>query len=215
MLLTYNRIDYAKITLDSVLKNLIHDGPIRLHIADDGSPEGYIKELEEYCRHYCGFTGIITTTNSDHGGYGKNYNLATQAVHHHSDIILPLEDDWQLIRPLSTNTFGPLLDGEHCIRLGYLGFTQELRATFLSIDNKMYLEFDPHSPEPHVFAGHPRLETVAWERSVGPWPEGLLPGATEMAVTHLYNARCNVLWPLDLIHPSGDLFVHIGTARSY
>lgn len=215
LLLTYNRIDYAKLTLDALFKNLYHNGPIRLHIADDGSPDGYIQELESYARHICGFEGICSISNSNHGGYGKNYNLATQMIHEHTDWVLPLEDDWQLIRGLDTSSFVDALDLDTCIRLGYIGFTQELKSSFKQIGKYKYLAFDPDSLEPHVFAGHPRLETVEWERNVGPWPEELLPGATEMAVTHIYQARCNVLWPIDLVHPSGNLFVHIGTNRSY
>jgi glycosyltransferase involved in cell wall biosynthesis len=215
MLLTYNRADYAKLTLESLFSNLVHDGEVRLHIADDGSPDGYLDDLENYCRHHIGFTGIISYSNAERGGYGRNFNLATQAIHKSTDIVLPLEDDWQLIRPLDTAIFAPILTGSQCIRLGYLGYTQECKAWLVNLNGHRYLEFDPRSDEPHVFAGHPRLETVTWEQEVGPWPEGLLPGETEMAVAHIWNARCNVLWPLDLVHPNGDLFVHVGTVRSY
>jgi hypothetical protein len=74
---------------------------------------------------------------------------------------------------------------------------------------------DGDSPEPHVFAGHPRLETVGYQRRVGEWPEGLLPGETEFSVAHYQWARMGVVWPMDLVKPSGDLFCHIGTIRSY
>lgn len=223
VLLTYNRLDYAKQTLRSTLKNLIlPDGEtIHVHIADDGSPDGYVRELSEICvasPHVAHWS----FSNSEHRGYGANYNLAMQTVHPLSHdpqkgYVLPLEDDWELCRPLdlapimatlSQGVFG-------CVRMGYVGYTQPLRCRFVKHGGLHWLEFDPNSEEPHVFAGHPRLETVAWERTVGPWPEGLNPGETEFTVAHNPLARQGVAWPLSLIDVAGDAFAHIGTIRSY
>ena len=81
----------------------------------------------------------------------------------------------------------------------------------MSAEGLWWLALDPDSPEPHVFAGHPRLELAEWERYVGPWPEGLAAGPTEFEVAHRREARMGVAWPIDLIKPTGDAFVHIGT----
>lgn len=218
LLLTANRIDYAKRTLASALKNIIYpEGQLRLHIADDGSPEGYIPEL----------LGVVedklplSITNSQRGGYGVNYNLALQVVHSSAEIILVLEDDWELMTPLRLDHLvRALQEGETslqfgCIRMGYIGWTQELRGKFVSAADQHFLLFDPDSPEPHVWAGHPRLETRAWQRYVGPWPEGNYdPGTTEFMVAQRPEARRGVVWPLDLVHPYGSLFVHTGTIQA-
>lgn len=192
-----------------------------MHIADDGSPNGYVKELSEICvassrvAHW-------SFSNSEHRGYGANYNLAMQTVHPLSHdpqkgYVLPLEDDWELCRPLDiTPIMATLSQGMFgCVRMGYVGYTQPLRCRFVKHGGMHWLEFDPNSEEPHVFAGHPRLETVAWERTVGPWPEGLNPGETEFTVAHTLAARQGVAWPLSLIDVAGDAFAHIGTIRSY
>lgn len=217
-LLTYNRLDYAKTTLESTLENINHKGNIHLHIADDGSPEGYIEELESFAFDN-GPLVSITRSNSEHRGYGANYNLAMQQVHSCAGpgaIVLPLEDDWQLVRELDTAPLVQALEaGYGCARLGYLGYTQTLMGTVVHVGDYNYLELNPYSDEPHVFAGHPRLETIAWERAVGPWPEGLQPGETEMDVTHIPAARKGVLWPMDLVSATSPYFVHIGTVRSY
>lgn len=208
---------YARRTLDAALNNIDPgDGnELRVHIADDGSDPQHVRELTEICRKY-GYEPTIT--NSERGGYGKSYNLMMQACHDSSDYILPLEDDWELTRPLNLGPVVKAMDASsgtvRCVRMGYLGFTQQLKGTVVSFGGSLYLLLDPDSPEPHVFAGHPRLETVAFQRDVGSWPEGIAAGATEWEVTHRWPARTGVAWPLDLGVPAsqdwGTLFAHIG-----
>jgi hypothetical protein len=128
-----------------------------------------------------------------------------------------LEDDWELKRELNVSPLVSQMEelGVGCARLGYVGFTQELRCSFAVAQGAYWLRFDPASPEPHVFAGHPRIEALWWSRLVGPWPEGLEPGQTEFAVAHRPESRKAVGWPLSLVHPRGDLYSHVGTIRSY
>lgn len=216
-LLTYARTVYARKTLHSTLDN-IHciDNELRVHIADDGSPAEHRRILQEMASQHPYVLGV-TVSNSMRGGYGRNFNLATQVTHHNSDYILPLEDDWELVRTLNLDDLVRDLEREpriNCIRLGYLSFTQELRGQVIDVNNRKYLLLDPSSAEPHIFAGHPRLERVSFQRSVGPWPEGREPGATEFTVAHSWAARQGVAWPMDVVRPCGDLFAHIGTIRS-
>lgn len=217
-LLTYDRFDYAERTLRSFFKHVNHDGPLSVHIADDGSPEGYIADLMdvviEYREHGI-VTGDISTSNSERGGYGKNYNLAAQSIHARTDYVLPLEDDWELVRDFDTRFYCKAATLWGCVRLGYLGYTQDIRGTVKRCEDHNVLVLDPDSPEPHVFAGHPRITTVTWERNVGEWPEGELPGQTEYLVSKRDAARHGVVWPMDHIRSCGDLFTHIGTLRSY
>jgi hypothetical protein len=216
MLLTAHRLDYAKTTLAALFENLSYYGEIRLHIASDGDDTHYLAELVDICRSH----GIEpTASNSAGDGYGTNYNEATQVVHQLPGVkyVLPLEDDWELTKPLDLTPLACMLDdtGHGCCRLGYIGWTEDLFGKFFGHDGMTYLELMHWSTEPHVFAGHPRLETVAWERTVGAWPEGLEPGQTELALTARKEARLGQVWPIDLIKPCGDYFVHIGTERSY
>lgn len=221
MLLTYNRAEYARETLLSTLENLEHDGDLYVHVADDGSPgDHYIDDLVAIALDYGITQDRITTSNSQHQGYGANYNAATQVVHMvvgDTGLVLPLEDDWRLERKLDTGPLIRLLEVAPdigCVRLGYLGCTQELWARYDAPGGVPIWRFNPDTPEPHVFAGHPRLERVSWERGVGPWSEGLDPGSTEFEVAHRPAARRGVVWP-GFVAPWGDLFSHIGTVRSY
>lgn len=215
MLLTYNRLAYAQTTLDSTLKHLKTEGTLGVHIASDGDEDSYIAVLVALANSYD--VPTISTTNAQRAGYGASYNLGTQVIHGYASHVLVLEDDWELQRELNLDLYIGALNelGAGCMRLGYLGYTQPLRAEFASSHGRHWLRLDPSSPEPHVFAGHPRLETVAWQRTVGPWPEGLEPGQTEFAVAHIAEARHGVIWPVQEVKPYGDLFHHIGAERSW
>jgi hypothetical protein len=215
LLLTYGRLAYATRTLETVL-NFAHTNQhtLSVHIASDGDENDYVQVLRSICMNR---EVSHTVTNSQRGGYGHNYNLATQVVHQWARYVLPLEDDWELVRPLDLDLFVGALDelNAGCMRLGYIGYTQALRGEFERAVGRHWLRLDPQSPEPHIFAGHPRIETVEWEREVGPWPEGMLPGDTEFAVAHYPEARHNVIWPIQEVKPYGDMFVHIGAQRSW
>lgn len=186
LLLTYEdgARSTAEPTLRAALDGIRYSGDLTVHIADDGSVEGHVERLREIAGGYPQVTAI-GVTNAARRGYGRSFNLATQAVHLMAQVVLPLEDDWLLTRPLDLDPLvATLMSPEPaiaCIRLGYLGFTQSLRGRVVHTHGGPMLLLDEQSPEPHVFSGHPRLETVAFERSVGPWPEGLAPGATEFA----------------------------------
>ncbi len=214
MLLTYNRMREAKLTLESAAQNLRADEEIWLHIADDGSSQEYRDELLELARSV--FGSNVSITNSGRGGYGGNYNKATQVIHHTTDIVLPLEDDWQLKRELDLAPIARVLREGHfrSVRLGYIGYTDELRATLRWHENLHWLEFHPSSPEKHIWTGGPRLETVAFQRSLGPWPERMEQGQTELEVCGREEAKVGIAWPIDLIPARGDAFVHIGTYKA-
>lgn len=215
-LLTYNRLDYAIETLRSTLDNLQTAHPLHVHIASDGDTQEYIDELRHLAGGYAHVKGV-GYSSSMRRGYGANYNLAMQLVHSFSRYVVCLEDDWRLQRVLELDPILACLDTSPeigCIRMGYIGFTQELRGKIVDSVGHKYFVFDPNSPEPHVFAGHPRVEAVAWQKEVGAWPEGLAPGATEFAVCHIPNARKRVAWPLDNL-PCSPWYTHIGARRSY
>lgn len=223
-LLTYARTNYALKTLESVLYHSKYTkGTLSLHIADDGSEADHRSKLFILAQMYMPGSNI-SISNAERGGYGRNVNLAFQTVHQTADYVLMLEDDWELIRNLDLDELVDDLEGCYtdvsqprfdCVRLGYLSFTQPLHGQIIDRHNRKYLVFDSYSPEPHIWAGHPRLETVQRQRECGLWPENELPGTTEFMMAHVKRVRRGVAWPMDLVHPRGDMFAHIGTQRSY
>lgn len=207
------RAEYARRCFNS-LKKLKADEDFWLHIADDGSPQEFRDEIIEKARNIYGKNTSIS--DSEGRGYGASYNVASQLTHQIGDIILPLEDDWEVVREFNLDVFAKVLRAGHfsCIRMGYIGYTDTLRGTFTYYENHHFLALDEDSPEKHVFAGGPRLETVRFQRSVGLWPEGLNAGQTELEVAGQLNARKGVAWPIGDIKPIGDLFVHIGSLKA-
>lgn len=218
MLLTYApdgspRADYAEQTLRGALENLKYSGEIHVHIADDGSSQAYRDRLMFFAGCFANVKSL-GVTNSGRGGYGANYNAATMHIHSRVGIVLPLEDDWVLQRPLDLDPLVRVLLNEPrigMIRMGYIGYSHPLRAEFVWSEGQHFLLLDPSSPSQYVFSGGPRLETVEWARSVGPWPEGLAAGETELAVCGRNAARQRVAWPIELVGPQGHLWEHIGT----
>lgn len=216
MFLTKRRLVYAQQSIRS-LANLKTKEKIHFHIADDGSGKEYIAQLANTVEDTLGEINISVSDSCDQG-YGANYNRATNIIHnlHGADVILPLEDDWELIRELNIDVMlKALREGIFkCIRLGYVGYTQSLMAKLVWYSNMHWLEFSEFSSEPHVFSGHPRLETVAFEREIGLWNEGLNAGATEFEVAHRSAARQGTAWPIELISLKGDAWGHIGTVKA-
>lgn len=208
------RFEYAKRTLQSVAARLSYSGPVSFHIADDNSPEPRLFDLRHIAKELEAKGAAVTMSRAGGKGYGGSYNLSSQQVHNRADVILPLEDDWELLRPFDVSEYVGVLSDErvNVVRLGYLGWTQPLRGEVIRVGSTALLLFDPDSPERHVMAGHPRLETVAYQRAVGPWPEGLDAGTTEFEVAGREAARKGVCWPLGLAPHS--LFAHIGSVQA-
>lgn len=208
------RAEYALRALSTLDRLTAGDEKMWLHIADDGSSQEFRDQITNEARAIYG--DCTSVSNSEGRGYGGNYNLATQFIHQIADVILPLEDDWEVQREFDLAPFVLLLRAGvfNCIRMGYIGYTDKLAAVFRSYDGQHYLELDPNSPEKHIFTGGPRLETAIFERVLGAWPEKLEAGNTELEVASRPEARQGVAWPISSIHPSGDLFVHIGTKKA-
>ncbi len=216
LLLTYE--DGQRLTAERTLRGLLdhirYEGDIHVHIADDGSVEGHVERLREIAAGYA-HVRTVGSTDARRGGYGASYNLASQTVHASHPIIMPVEDDWELTRDLDiTPLVRTLTDTDiQCIRLGYLGFTQPIRGEIVHTPAGPMVALDPASPERHVAAGHPRIETRAWQRAVGPWAERIQAGATEFDWCGRMAARTGVAWPLDYTtasQRSDSLFTHIG-----
>lgn len=225
VLLTYRRTEYALMTLRAALANLRYDGPLFWHVADNGSPREHVDACLAEIRSL-GWDASVTVAPNDRG-YGGSFNLATQYSHALADYVLVVEDDWQLTRPLDLAPLVAAMEAERelpfamagrqpirCIRMGYLGITGRMYGALAIVAGAHYLVFDEASPDRYVFAGHPRIESVAFERTVGEWPEGLTAGETEVAVANRPEARAGVAWPMDLVYGYGDLWAHIGTEKA-
>ncbi len=111
------REEYAFKTLDA-LKNLSATGDeLWLHVADDGSDPEFREALMARARAQFGDRTSIS--NSEGRGYGGSYNLSMQDAHRVADLVLPLEDDWELSRPFDLAPIAAALRADvfRCCRL--------------------------------------------------------------------------------------------------
>ena len=88
-LYTFDRMENAEPTLRAALGLAKYPTPFHVHIADDGSPDGYRERLREIAAGYPNVRNV-TVTNAERGGYGRSYNLASQAVHDYNYAVLSL-----------------------------------------------------------------------------------------------------------------------------
>jgi hypothetical protein len=223
------RHQYALMALTSLALRLsFSEGELLWHIADDGSPPEHIVALRDLLRELRPKPldewepGTYPTISVSHRqGYGGNWNAATQQTHQLGEYVLPIEEDWELRKDFDISDMVRAMDEDdriRCIRLGYLGWTNNLNGDLIQSAGQTFLLFNPNSTENHVMAGHPRLETVDFEKKIGPWPEKLGAGFTELTVCQNPEARRGVCWPLDAgVNASQDystLFAHIGDRRA-
>lgn len=207
------RFEYAQRTL-AALMNLAWTGvELRLHVADDNSPPDRLEALVQQADDM--LFAKVTSSHAGGSGYGGSHNLATQVTHLAAEVLLPLEDDWELSRPLDLGPYVAMLTEPDAIaravRMGYLGWTQDLRGSIRKAAGQNVILLDPDSPERHVAAGHPRLETREYQQAVGPWLERENAGAVEHDWCGRDEARKGVVWPIGL---APTLWAHIGTVQA-
>lgn len=216
ILQTWARTSYALRTIRAAHANLRYGGPLTWYIADDGSDPAHFKAvgdtLNELGASVCG-------AHSVRRGYGANMNVAVEAAHAISPMLLALEDDWELTQPLDLYPYAALLMERPeigMVRLGMLNL--DIRGRTWGHDGRVYwiLDREPHHDGTPVFTGHPSLRHRRYRDAHGPYPEGLKPGETELAYAYKYRMGAQngpaIVWPAD--YPSGGLWGHIGEKKT-
>lgn len=227
LVLTYNRPVEVRKTLAALRKGLLYAGPLALHIADDGSPGPYVRDLAQEERA-SRFWRQVTHTVTPRKGWGCNANAGLAACGRY---VYQTEDDYVLCRPLDLSLGVFLLQEEERIGLvRYRGIAghrvaanlRELRAPYLPgqgrglLGRVSYWELRADSPELYVYSHGPHLKDVPrFHGTYGWYPEGLPLGATEETFAHTvkdgsYPVRIAVfpewvpMW-----------YDHIGTSRQH
>lgn len=211
---TYRRTGYALLTISGIVNHLTYDGPLLWYIADDGSGEHHYRDvrshLERNRQEIIGFHQVRR-------GYGANANVAWEAARAISPLTLFLEDDWELSSDLDLWPAAALLMSDPnigMVRLGYLN--PGLRGEVISRESRLWLDFErePVDGNQYVFTGHPSLRHTRYWEAYGNYPEGLIPGDTELAYAYQYRigAGPKIVWPLD--YPPQGKFGHIGLVKT-
>lgn len=213
ILQTWERTDCAVRTIRAARRNLVYPD-LRWYVADDGSRSEHVdtvlSELE---------TSNLIGWHSERRGYGANMNVAVQAAHDVSALILALEDDWELRQPLDLYAYAALLMETAevgMVRLGVLNL--DMRGRSWAHGGQVYWKLDrePHLEGTPVFTGHPSLRHRRYREVYGGYPEGLSPGDTELAYAYQFRwapqDAPGIVWPAD--YPAAGYFGHIGSIKT-
>lgn len=211
ILQTFKRTQNAIDTIVAARKNLHYGGELRWYVADDGSPAEHVEAVLE------AVGGDLWGYHSARRGYGGNCNAAWDAVQ--SALTFWLEDDWELRAPLNLYPYACLLMETAeigMVRLGVLNL--DIRARSWAHGGQVYWKLDrePHIEGTPVFTGHPSLRHARYRHAYGSYPEGLLPGETELAYAYQFRAGSpdapGIVWPAD--YPANGFFGHIGSVKT-
>jgi len=181
--------------LRSTMANVMYEGPLHVHIADDGSSQDYRRLVLELAASWPQIDGV-TVTNGDGRGLGVAHNLALRTIHAYSGIVLCLDDAWELVRPLDLNRLVPAFfvhDWVACIRLDQLHAGDS--GFMVDLNGQLYFELDRHKPS---WTGGPRLETRRYQRDSGEWPEYKETDQVLQQLRRRQQTWNGVLWPIDL-----------------
>lgn len=212
ILLTWERTDVALRTIAAARQYLRYP-KLQWYVADDGSRAGHYEAVLE------AVGGDLWRHHSVRRGYGGNANAAWRAANERSCLTFWLEDDWELTRPLDLYPYAALLMETHevgMVRLGNLNL--DIRGRTWAHGGQVYWKLDkePHIEGTPVFTGHPSLRHRRYLEAYGPYPEGLIPGDTELAYAWQFRIGSPdapaIVWPAD--YPPWGLFAHIGSIKT-
>lgn len=172
------RFDYAKAVVQGLRNNLIAPEPIRLHIADDGSP-GLSEKVLDLSTNF--WKQSITTTCSKRHGIGASLNRALKSID--SDLWLYITDDWVLTEKLDLSRAIKLLrDFDYgLVRLGPI-HPNVVCETRFHTDVGYWLELVA-SLGGFCFATRPFIAHRRFTDAYGPFLEGANAYETEQDYT--------------------------------
>ena len=223
---TYNRPEILAGAVQRIQRNLVYNGPIEILVGDDGDDIDCVTKVTGYS--YSPFSGIIDVKilAGPRKGLGANLNMLIQAAD--SELILQMDDDHYLEKPLDINQFAKdLISPKYnigWIRL-FLGTEEDLNNDdpFYQFQAGMvdrYWVLYPDGKELYLTSNRPHLKRKDFHEHIGPYKEGLKLGETETEFCHRYRDILTGKWlPKDprnpwvaipVVAPSFDTWKHTG-----
>lgn len=216
LIVTYDRPTEIRRTIDALRDKIQYAGPLRWHIADDGSPDNYVANVvRDYQEHL-----DITATVTPRLGWGANVNKALQHPRM-TDLVFLCEDDYIALHPLNFNHGAALLlSSDHLgvVRYdgleGHVGLNMWLKECRVAGDTFSYLEIDREkSTHLNIYSNRPHLRHRRWHDALGLYPENLPLGKTEEAYAHRVRNRLDAPGFAILMDGLPRAFDHIGKSR--
>lgn len=214
-LITYERTEYAIRVVEAVGRHLVYPN-WGWYMADDGSREEHYNAvgatIERTGREMVGW-------HSDRISYGAGANRALATAFQKGDLVLMLEDDWELSEKLDVWKYAALLMERPdigMVRMGYLN--KGLHGVLFGHNSTLYWTLNDEQSREYssfAFAGHPALIHRRLFESYGYYPERWQPGETELKMCWQVSAGYGpkIVWPAEL-RQAGP-WGHIGGVQSY
>lgn len=183
MIVTYDRPSEIRRTIKALSKYLQYEGKLVWYLADDGSPDGYVLNIQRDFANL-GFRATITKRL----GWGANVNRCMQTISEKH--IFLCEDDYVALYPLDINKGVALLDSKANIGLvrydGLAGHRLNLAIEEVKTRLGMlqYLEILKNSRGLNVYSNRPHLKSVKFHKVYQIYPMGKSLGETESAFAH-------------------------------
>ncbi len=212
-IVTYDRIREIKLTIRALQSHFHYTGLIKWHIADDGSPHGYMGQI------YNEFPDIhFTHTITQRKGWGANVNTA---LHFLKDVpyVFLCEDDYVARRDLDITAGVALMETESDIALvRYDGvaahaLTLHLKEVETRIGRFSYCIVDRDSPHLNVYSNRPHLKSKQFHSCYGWYPENKPLGITETEFAHRIKDKKDCPNVAILGNGIETAFDHIGASR--
>lgn len=215
VLLTYERTEYAVRTIKAASQLLYYPDWVWF-VADDGSSEEHCDALahalEESGRPVWGISSIK-------GSYGESANRGLDVAFQHGNLVLMLEDDWELTEPLDIWKYAALLMERPdigMVRMGYLN--AGVAGSVIAHQGSLYWALDDQESRKHssfAWAGHPALIHRRMFEMCGYYPERWQPGETELHMCWQVSEfrEPMIVWPAEL--GMAGPWAHIGGEQSY
>lgn len=218
VLLTYLRTEMAVRTIRGVCENL--DYPKELlsfYVADDGSSAGHVQVLLDEIQRggvkIAGYHNEKFVPGSTHCGIG--WNTALQKGHQAADIVLWMEDDWELRTKFDIRPYIRMLTERTdigAVRLCQLALGNDLRVQ--GHRGLHYLEYLRSSA--YAYSGNPHFRHARFSEYYGLFKIDANPGDIELDYDSKFRAMPDGpgIWrPADI--PAWGVFGHIGREKTW
>ncbi len=157
--------------LQSWHDNLVHDGAIHLHVADDGSSDAEFDGLATLIGRRWD-RGVTTFSRQRRRGLGASLNAGLGVALERSPLILHAVDDWELLTPCALRSWAQLLEEDATVGMVRFFPHPDLsgRVENLGDGRGHVLRLDRHH---FAFATRPFLAHRRFFDAYGPFKEGV------------------------------------------
>jgi glycosyltransferase involved in cell wall biosynthesis len=219
---TYNRPEILKDTINRIAFNLVYDGVVDICIGNDGDRLPHISDI-----HTRDSVVNVYVLDGPKRGLGANLNMLIKATD--SELILQMDDDHYLERPLNINQYAEQLLKNQIphidwIRL-FLGTEEDLNNDdpfykFRAYLWERYWVLNPwEGPELYLPSNRPHIKNKNFHRKIGMYQEGLKLGETETEFCSRYldymqddtvDDEDQTFVAIPVAAPSFDTWKHVG-----